>query len=271
MDVHESLGEATPDDVAEAHQRDLETQDKYGVRFLTYWFNDTQGKAFCLVESPDPETAVACHKEAHGLTPHRMIEVSGESLAGFFGEWQMNDADQVVHGGADAEPDTALRAIMFTDIVGSTEISSTQGDAAAVALLRVHDEIVRSALVEADGREVKHTGDGILASFASVSRAVDCAIAIQQGIAVARSDQATPLHVSIGVSAGEPVSDSDDLFGAAVNLAARLCSHAGPDEILTSRAIRDLTIGKQFSFADEGQIALKGFEDSVGVYRVQWR
>ncbi|MGI9641179.1 MAG: adenylate/guanylate cyclase domain-containing protein, partial [Acidimicrobiia bacterium] len=59
--------------------------------------------------------------------------------------------------------------------------------------------------------------------------------------------------------------------GAAVNLAARLCSHAGADEILASRAIRDLTIGKQLGFADEGTLALKGFDDPVGVYRVAWR
>ncbi|MGI9642832.1 MAG: nickel-binding protein [Acidimicrobiia bacterium] len=271
MDVHESLGEATPADVAEAHQRDLETQDQFGVRFLTYWFNDAEGKAFCLVESPDTETAVACHKAAHGLTPHRMIEVSGDALAGFFGEWQMNDGDQVVLPGGDEEPDVALRAIMFTDIVGSTQISSSQGDAVAVATLKEHDRVVRSALERADGREVKHTGDGILASFVSVTRAVECAIAIQQGLAEARNDSDTPPHVSIGISAGEPVSDSDDLFGAAVNLAARLCSHAGSDEILASRAIRDLTIGKQLGFADEGTLALKGFDDPVGVYRVSWR
>ena len=95
---------------------------------------------------------------------------------------------------------------MFTDIVGSTQISSSQGDAVAVATLKEHDRVVRSALERADGREVKHTGDGILASFVSVTRAVECAIAIQQGLAEARNDSDTPPHVSIGISAGEPGS-----------------------------------------------------------------
>ena len=270
MDIHESLGGATPDDVADAHKRDLEMQDRYGVRWLTYWFNDAGGKAFCLVESPDPDTAVACHKEAHGLTPHRIIEVSGDSLAGFFGEWQTNAHDQVVLPGAEAEPDLALRAIMFTDIVGSTELSSVHGDAVARTVVKAHDEVVRSCLVDTDGSEVKHTGDGILASFVSVTKAVECAIAIQRELEELRADDGAIPDVSIGISAGEPVSESNDLFGAAVNLASRLCSHASAGEILASRAIRDLTIGKQFQFTDEGRIALKGFDEPVGVFRVEW-
>lgn len=269
MDVHESLGEASPEDVAAAHQRDLALQDKYGVRWLTYWFNDAGGKAFCLVESPDAPTAVACHKEAHGLTPHRMIEVSGESMAGFFGEWRLDDDDRAVdHEGS---PDDALRTIMFTDIVGSTEVSSRHGDEAAIELLGTHDDVVRHCLTEFSGREVKHTGDGILSSFVSVSRALACAVSIEQQLAAHRSSQGDTPDVSIGMAAGEPVSSSDDLFGASVNLASRLCSHAAPGEILVSRAVRDLAIGKQQTFEAAGQLALKGFDDPVEVFRVAWR
>ena len=72
------------------------------------------------------------------------------------------------------------------------------------------------------------------------------------------------------MSAGEPVEDRDDLFGAAVNLASRLCSHAGGDEILVSRAVRDLAIGKNLAFEEAGSIALKGFADPVAVYRLDW-
>ena len=268
MDIHESLGGASPEDVAAAHKRDLEMQDAYGVRWLTYWFNDAGGKAFCLVESPDAETAVACHKEAHGLTPHRMIEVSGESMAGFFGEWQMDDDHRVVHE-ADT-PDAALRTIMFTDIVGSTEISSRHGDDAAIEVLGSHDDVVRGCLHEWGGREVKHTGDGILSSFVSVSGAVACAVAIQRQLAGGNASEQRSPQVSIGMAAGEPVSSSDDLFGASVNLASRLCSHGGPGEILVSRAVRDLSIGKPQAFEAAGQLALKGFDDPVEVYRVPW-
>lgn len=271
MDVHDSLGEASSEDVRAAHERDLAMQDDFGVRWLTYWFNDAGGKAFCLVESPDAETAVACHKAAHGLSPHEIIEVSGDTLAGFFGEWQMDDGDRVVLPGSDGAPDTALRAIMFTDITGSTAISSTQGDEAAMRALELHDGVVRECLAIGSGREVKHTGDGILASFVSVSGAVDAAIEMQRRLEERRSTtEGSTIEVSIGISAGEPVHRSNDLFGASVNLAARLCSHASPSQILVASAVRDLSIGKGFVFVDSGTIALKGFEEPVQVYEVPW-
>lgn len=265
LDVHESLGDATAEDIAAAHQADLAIQDQYGVRWLTYWFNDAGGKAFCLMESPDKDSAVQCHKAAHGLVPHDIIEVSGESMKSFFGELNKNDADRALT--SDDNPDTGVRLIMFTDIVGSTEISSQRGDRAAFEAVRLHDQVVRRWLETERGREVKHTGDGILASFLSVSAALNAAIGIQRDLAAARDD-ANPVSLSIGISAGEPVQDSEDLFGAAVNLSSRLCTHAGPDMILVSSAVKDLAIGKPYAFDPQGVVALKGFSDPVHVFEV---
>jgi len=267
MDVHDGLGDATPEDVAEAHRRDLEIQHKYGVRFLSYWFSDPEGKAFCLVESPDVDSLVACHKVAHGLTPHEVIEVQTPTLAQFMGEAETDTADRVV---VDGQPDTALRAIMFTDIQGSTDVSTQHGDHAAVELVRRHNDIVRDVLDRLDGREVKHTGDGILASFVSVSKAVEASIAIQRASANMTNDGAR-LAIKIGLSAGEPVEDSQDLFGASVNLAARICAHARGGQTLVSGTVRDLAIGKELRFVDQGAIGLKGFPDPVLVYEVAWQ
>lgn len=76
MDVHESLPDgATATDVAKAHAADVETQDKYGVKYMRYWVNDDEGKVFCLVEAPDAETAITVHREAHGLVADRIHEV----------------------------------------------------------------------------------------------------------------------------------------------------------------------------------------------------
>lgn len=76
MDVHESLPDgATATDVAKAHAADVETQDKYGVKYIRYWVNDEEGKVFCLVEAPDAETAITVHREAHGLVADRIHEV----------------------------------------------------------------------------------------------------------------------------------------------------------------------------------------------------
>lgn len=266
MDVHESLGDVTAEDIAEAHSADLAMQDEYGVRFLTYWFNDIGGKAFCLMESPDSDAAVRCHKAAHGLVPHEIIEVSGDSMMNFFGELNKNDVDRALT--PDNQPDTGVRLIMFTDIVGSTQISSEKGDDAALEAVRRHDSVVRHWLDAENGREVKHTGDGILASFLSVSAAMNAAIGIQKQLAEDRSGGDTDVSVSIGVSAGEPVQDSEDLFGAAVNLSSRLCTHAEADTILVSNAVKDLAIGKPFAFDPKGAVALKGFSDPVHVFEV---
>ena len=261
MDVHPGLGEATPDDIAAAHRRDLETQDEFGVRWLSYWFNDPAGRAFCLVESPDAETVKASHKAAHGLMPHDVIEVTAPSLATFVGDWS-NDADHRAMT-PDAEPDTGLRAIMFTDIEGSTAVSTREGDEAAFDLVRRHDEIVRQCLADGSGREVKHTGDGILASFTSVARALQACIEIQQ-----RAEAVAGLRIKIGLSAGEPVDGTSDIYGAAVNLAARICAHASGGQVLAASTIRDLSLGKATGFSDVGEIALKGFPEPVRLVEV---
>lgn len=75
MDIHDKIRAVTPEAIAQAHQRDLEVQDKYGVRYLKYWVNREAGRMFCLVEAPSKEAAFAVHYEAHGLLPNEIYEV----------------------------------------------------------------------------------------------------------------------------------------------------------------------------------------------------
>jgi class 3 adenylate cyclase len=160
---------------------------------------------------------------------------------------------------------------LFTDIVNSTTFTQSLGDEAAMALFGVHDTVVRGALSALGGREVKHTGDGIMASFVSAAGAVRCAIQIQHELA--RHEEAhseRPLKVRIGAAAGEPVEQHNDLFGCTVQLAARLCSQASPEQILVSNAIAELCLGKGFSFQDIGEVALKGFDRPVRAHAVVW-
>lgn len=265
MDVHPGIGDATAEDVAAAHRRDLEVQSKYGVRYLTYWLNDPTGKTYCLVEAPDAESVTACHKEAHGLMPTNIIEVDAPSIDLFLGEWA-TDSDRAMIGGRVPQPDSGLRVIMFTDVEGSTDISTRMGDDAARQAVRAHDSIVRDSLAATAGREVKHTGDGILASFTSVTGAVEAALSVQE-----QSEDEDGLAIKIGMSAGEPVEESADLYGAAVNLAARICAHACGGQTLVAGTIHDLAIGKPLEFRDQGVMALKGFADPVRVYEIAGR
>ena len=266
MDVHGDLGDVTEEDIQNAHRRDLEIQDKYGVRFLTYWFNSPDGQSFCLVDAPSRDAAIAVHKESHGLVPHDMVEVEKPSVGLFMGNWEENVPDIARH--EDRQLDTGLRAIMFTDIVGSTQVSSRHGDEAALEMLGHHDRIVREALSHHGGREVKHTGDGIFASFSHVSAAVTCAVQIQRDLGEPTNAEIDDGRVRIGISAGEPVHQHDDLFGAAVNLASRVCGHAGAGQIFVSSAVRELSVGKPITFLDRGPVALKGFDTPVQLFEV---
>jgi class 3 adenylate cyclase len=164
--------------------------------------------------------------------------------------------------------------ILFTDIESSTGLTQRLGDAKAQELVRAHNQIVRDALKASGGSEIKHTGDGIMASFASPSSALECAVAIQRAVeqsAVSGQPSAGALQVHIGLNAGEPVAEDDDLFGTAVQLARRICDQAEGGEILASDVVRQLVAGKGFLFADRGDVALRGFEDPVRVYEVRWR
>ena len=113
--------------------------------------------------------------------------------------------------------DAGLRAVMFTDIVGSTEMTARLGDSAALELVRAHDALVRRGLDAYGGREIKHTGDGIMASFDNVANSVRAAADIQRRFAAYSADASETLSVRIGIDAGEPVEDHNDLFGSRCN------------------------------------------------------
>ena len=259
MDRHDLDG-ATPEDVAAAHLKDLELQDRYGVKYVSYWFDYERQHAFCLVDAPSAELAEVVHREGHGLVANTIIEVDPDLVGKFLGF-----APQAPPGQAYEE--SAFRTILFTDIVGSTELTQRLGDSGAMEVLRRHDDIVREALQATGGREIKHTGDGIMASFTSASRAVQCAIEIQQRFEeLAASGPDGAIQIRVGISAGEPVVDKGDLFGTAVQLAARLCSHADAGGILVSHAVRELCAGKDLRFEVARELELRGFSEPVRAY-----
>jgi class 3 adenylate cyclase len=262
MDRHDLDG-ATAADLAAAHMKDLRSQERHGVRFLSYWFDYDRNAAFCLVEAPDTDTAQQVHREAHGGVANEIIAVDREAVARFLGRID----DPLMTG---REPESALRFILFTDIEGSTALVQRLGDDRAMQVFRAHDRVVRGELARTGGREVKHTGDGIMASFASVRSALDAAIGMQRGFRSHGQGSPEPMRVRIGISVGEPVAEGDDLFGSAVQLAARLCAHAEPGAIAVSGVLSELAIGKGFLFTPRVQAELKGFEDPVTVCQVLW-
>ena len=173
------------------------------------------------------------------------------------------------------EPGT-FRTVLFTDVEGSTALTDRLGDAKARELLRENERLVREALKSHGGAEVKTMGDGFMASFSSATKALESAIAMQRAFAAHNESAEEPIRVRIGLNAGEPIAEDDpegrsDLFGTAVNMAARIAAQAEGGEVLASDVVRQLVAGKRFLFADRGETALRGFEDPVRLYEVSWR
>ncbi len=165
----------------------------------------------------------------------------------------------------------AFRTILFTDMEGSTALTQRLGDARARDLLREHERMVREGLKAHGGSEVKTMGDGFMASFSSATKALECAIAMQRAFAEHNESAEEPIKVRVGLNAGEPIAEDDDLFGTAVNEAARITAAAKGGEILVSNVVRELAKGKDFLFADRGEASLKGLDEPVRLFEVSWR
>ncbi|MFD2235105.1 adenylate/guanylate cyclase domain-containing protein [Phaeospirillum tilakii] len=184
------------------------------------------------------------------------------TLAGILREWNRPAA----------EKKASIMTVMFTDMVGSTDLTQAKGDVAAQEIVRRHNAIVRSALARFSGKEIKHTGDGIMAAFGSAASAVEACVAIQTEVAAHNARQPDlALHLRIGLNAGEPIQEEDDLFGVTVQLAARVCNASAADAVLCTTVVKDLASGKGARFESAGSFALKGFRDKIPLWSVVWR
>ncbi len=193
------------------------------------------------------------------------ILLEGEDRATFAG--RQDDLVDAIRDFVGAEPGTApshtlLRAVLFTDIVGSTQHLARIGDQAWRELIVLHDDRSRRAIERHGGRLVKSTGDGVLATFEGPAQAVRCARAIADAL------EEAGLEIRAGVHVGEIETVGDDVTGVTVNVAARVAALAGPSEILVSATVKDLTPGSGLLFEDAGEHELKGVPDRWHLFRV---
>jgi class 3 adenylate cyclase len=220
-------------------------------------------------------TLDAARELAAHIPSARLTVLEGEAGIPYVGDVEpvLQEINAFLNEGDTPTPDSApagMVTILFTDMGSSTALTQRLGDAKAQELVRAHNQIVRDALREHNGSEIKHTGDGIMASFATASSALQSAVVIQRAVAE-RAAEHPGLDVHIGLNAGEPVAEEQDLFGTAVQLARRICDAAGMGEILVSNVVRELAAGKGFLFSDRGDAALRGFEDPVRLWELRWR
>jgi class 3 adenylate cyclase len=160
------------------------------------------------------------------------------------------------------ETDRVLATVLFTDIVGSTEIAAHVGDTAWKETLATHDERARAEIERHRGTYVHSTGDGLLATFDGPARAVRCAQAIGGAV------RSFGFEIRSGCHTGEIELAGDDVSGIAVHIGARIAALAGPSEVLVSSTVKDLVAGSGLSFEDAGEHELKGIPDRWRLYRV---
>lgn len=199
------------------------------------------------------------------------LAVNGHLEGDREGARRLGAALQVWNKPKKAEEPTGAVAVMFTDMVGSTDLNQTVGDVAAQTVVHTHNRIVRGVLADYYGREVKHTGDGIMASFPNTANAVKAGIVMQKRVAAYnKSGTDIPLHLRIGINVGEPIQEDEDLFGVTVQLSARLCAACKTDGVLVSESVKAMCAGKDIKFQDCGTRNLKGLPEPVHVFEPVW-
>lgn len=163
--------------------------------------------------------------------------------------------------------------VLFTDIAGSTAMTQKLGDAGAQDVVRIHNQIVRDAIKTFSGREIKHTGDGIMASFPSAAQGVEAAMDMQKQTKkhnASERGKERPLGLKVGLNAGEPISEEDDLYGTTVQLAARIVDKAQAGEVLVSGSVHGLSQGKNLKFERGPDFDMKGFDEPISTYFSVW-
>ncbi len=162
--------------------------------------------------------------------------------------------------------------ILFTDIDDYTSITERVGDRRSQHLLRIHNALVRKALKDNGGVEVKHTGDGIMAYFPAATSGVNCAVSIQRAAeAYRQTNPSLPLGIAIGLNTGAPIHEDGDLYGTAVIVAARVAGQAGGRQIIVTDVVRQLAAGKQFAFLPLGKVQLEGLSEAAALFEVEWQ
>jgi len=196
----------------------------------------------------------------------KLVELPGADHLFFLGDTtaMLDEVETFVTGTRrEPESDRVLATVLFTDIVSSTDRAAAMGDRKWSEVLALHDGLIDRALERFGGRRVKHTGDGILATFDGPGRAVRCAREI------AREVRGLGIEIRAGLHTGEIELRDEDVAGMAVNIAKRVNDLAGPNEVFVSRTVRDIVVGSQLTFDDRGTHELKGVPDEWRIYAVE--
>jgi DNA-binding CsgD family transcriptional regulator/class 3 adenylate cyclase len=232
----------------------LDVQEKYGVRYLTYWYQRGKPTSFCLIDAPSVESASAVHREAHGRIASQIIEVERSSVDAFLGPIR--------------EP---ARGQAWEDVSWRTVVCIALGEEMLSPSSRQDSRRVRSSIQTRGGHELASGEGKIVSRYASTPAALECALAVQQSFApLASVFTERSVEARIGIHRSEPVTQYLELFGEAMEVASRLCDRALPGEVLVTSDVRDASANDGFQFTEWGEVPIEGGEEAQ-VFRLLGR
>jgi len=229
LDRHDTPDEITPEHVAEMHQADLKVQDEFGCRGFTYWFDDKRKSGFCLIEAPNKEALINMHDHAHGAVPHQIIEVEESMVEAFLG--RLEDPEKAKNEKLNIIDEPAFRTLLYCQFQPIVLANKNGYNVSKNDIQTICKELID----QHDGRLVQQKNNSLLFSFLSVSRALDCAIAISEKLEF-EYDQKSPLKIAL--NCGLPITENkENIFEDTISLACRMCEQINGEIIASSEVI----------------------------------
>ncbi len=236
MDIHEVPGiEAI--DAAEAHRKDMLIQAEYQCKCMTYWVDVARGVAFCLIEAPDKSIVEEIHRKSHGLVPNKVIEVKTDLVESFLGRINDPEDAQVTDTGLKVFSGTASRILMVTQLMDRVLLQHKLGAGKTGKLMDSVKTNLRKAISASGGRIAQDAGNRHITSFSSAPTAVACALEIRKNLP---EEVRALAGCTIGLHAGDPVAESDKLFGDTIRLARYLCTLTSNNGIVVSSGVKEM-------------------------------
>ena len=258
MDLHIVPG-INAKDVANAHSMDVLMEKEHSCKCLTYWVDELRGYVFCLIDAPDKETVVELHTRAHGLVPNKVIEVEPSLVHAFLGRITDPENAHVTDKGLLVMDDTSYRIIMHLQTRDSVLLRHELGDEKAAGIMEQFRSVVKEQVLKNNGREVFQSGSDITTSFVEGNKAFAAALAIGNFL-----DLFPVMEARISLHAGEPVAQSDKLFGDTVQLLKRFNASPRSQLLAITAGVRELLSNEMLNEAS-GKILVYSSSDEAFV------
>lgn len=260
MDLHIAPG-IKAKEIAEAHVKDLQIQDNYQCNCMTYWVDESNGRAFCLINAPSEEAVKNLHEKAHGFIPHHIVQVDKIVVESFLGRIYDPEPTQLKEGELHVFNDPAFRVLVLINVSDSVILTNKLGSYAAQQLLSQYLNCIHEKCHSYDGKIAEHNENvTTILSFKSVVNAVDCAFEIQNGIP---DEGKKLLNLKLSINAGMPVVKSNRLFGDTIDTGTYLLYLAHPTQMVMGSIISEKGLENSFNKKENNWTLLSPSEEKL--------